>query len=118
MAVGLLPARLHGHLFHNTLLPACSAPRRTHHGVLLLADAQGAHRHRGEDDNAHSSSRGVGMMPLNRGKVVAVSCCNLDGYDLGCGSRVAASDGLDLGRAFPGALQLCIGSAFHSGEFY
>ena len=71
-----------------------------------------------QEKSAHSSSRGVGMMPLNRGKVVAVSCCNLDGYDLGCGSRVAASDGLDLGRAFPGALQLCIGSAFHSGEFY
>lgn len=46
---------------------------------------------------------GVGTTLLRRGRIVAVNCCNIDGYDLGCGSRYAASDGLDLSRAFPGA---------------
>lgn len=54
--------------------------------------------------DAPSHSSGVGTTLLNRGRIVAVNCCNLDGYDLGCGSRCAASDGLDLGRQFPGML--------------
>ena len=56
------------------------------------------------DESAPINSSVVGMTPLDRGRIVAVNCCNLDGYDLGCGSRYAASDALDLGLSFPGAV--------------
>ncbi len=59
---------------------------------------------------------GVGMNPLVRGRIVAVNCCNLDGYDLGCGSRYAASDGLDLAHSFPGTMPLSGATIFQAAQ--
>ena len=42
---------------------------------------------------------------LTRGRLVVVHCCNIDAFDLGCGRRFSASDGLDLAKSFPGRLE-------------